>query len=203
MSRKETEIIETAHNEARAIIQAEDPGTAAERLEDLIDYIQQAGDRVRKLVASAGITMTPRPSLNFPDRRAIMAAAAVLVNQEALEALKLDHRDESPGLDVWEADAAAPNLGMLVAWNTGYFAAGGGAGPDPAVSLAVQVLEQKTREVAGISLSELDEGEREALVQEAMEAIAGRDRALEARYIMQAEQRVREAESPHACDDPP
>ena len=171
MGRKhETGIIAMADEEARRIARCEsDPEAAAEKLEDLIDYLDQAEDRVRKIAAERNLAIRPRRQVNFPDPRSVMQAAREIIGEEAHEALGIQMEDRNPDTVLGDAMDAADGLKELVSENTWL----GRRDEDPGARLAVETLKGINREIAQESLDEMNPEVRKELIEAAMAAITG------------------------------
>ena len=181
MSRKyETRIIADAHEEASRIIRTEEPQTATECLEDLLDLIAHAADKVRELAEEAGLPIQPRKPVDFPSRRSVMMLAVSEINRDARNLLGHSGQDDESGLNNAQVCDISPELENLVAMNTEFhveqFEKQENTA-DRSAMLAVQVLTESTRDIALLSLEELEPEQRDVLRQKALEAITGEERA--------------------------
>lgn len=175
MGRKqETRLIGAAAEEAGRIIRRESDGAAAaEQLEDLIDLLGQAEDQIRRLAGEAGLRVRPRQQVNFPDPRSAMQAAAQVMAQEAGDLLGFPTGDPPPQLAAERIRQLAPGLEAMIGENAWL----GRYDEGDAARLAVAVLEGINREIARVTLDEIDPGERAALLRAATAEIIGEDAA--------------------------
>ena len=175
----ETKVVAAAHEEASRIIRGQEREDAAELLEDLLDYIQQAQDCVRELADAARINLRPRPTLDFPDRRSVTAMASNEISREAQRLLGFvtNGDEDEDDLKHGQIRELCPELDLLISANTEFYAERQERSPaktgDNAVNLALQVLRDRTREIAQVSLDELDPGLRDGLLHAAIREIAG------------------------------
>ena len=166
MSKKhKTELIERASQEAVQIIRqgSDDPQGTAEKLEDLIDCLAQAEDRIRETAREANLAIRPRRQVNFPDPRSVMQAVREAVYEEAHETLgtRMDEHPAEQPLD------AATGLEELVSEKTWL----GRYDESNAARLAVATLESINRNITQDSLNELAPAERKTLIEAAMAEI--------------------------------